>query len=241
MSGIATAIVVSAVVGGVVAHNQGKKSQEAIRDSTASAERTAQSELQELQRQYDLLREDMAPFRETGLTANTLLDEYYAGDLSGFVEDPGRQFQLEEGTKSVNRLAAQQGRLNTGAQDKNLLRFSQGLANQGIQEYLNNLLVASGRGQAATGSVGAAGLQTGLASANVLGNLGSIQGQNALLSGQVRAGTYQDYGNVINNALNQGVQYYGYNQGAGGGQPASYYGSGNPNVPGDAYAPAYGS
>lgn len=222
---IYAAILAGSAITGGLQYLSGREQQSGIDKATAAQLKLSQQQLDVLKQQYDQLREDIAPFRETGLEANALLNRYLAGDTTAFQESPGYQYQLSEGIKAVGRQASAQGRLGTGAQDKNLLRTAQGLASQDFQNWINNMLTISGRGQQAAQYGGSAGLQYAGNASNVYGNMGDIQGNNALLSGQIRGGTYANLGNILTNAINQGAFQYGYNRPpppAGGVMPNPY-------------------
>lgn len=216
MSGwVAGAIVVSSVVSAYESR-KGRKAEDQARREAAEAQRASEErQLAALKEQYDAL----APYRETGLAANEQLNRLLAGDRSQFMQDPGYQYRYEQGQKAVNRAASQQGFLNTPQQQLALQRAGQGEAAQEYDRYMNRLLVLSGRGQAIAGQGQAYGQNV----ANIYANTGQFQAQNALLAGQQRASTYQGYGNIFNNALNQYMQYRGYQQGNTGGGAAGRY------------------
>jgi hypothetical protein len=236
MSGwVAGAIVVGAVVGAVSSKQSSDKQIEAANNASAAQERTAQQQLTELQRQYDLLREDLSSYRQLGTTASQQLQDLLTGKAE---TTPLTEALTRQGSLAVNRQASAQGFLNTGQQKQALQRVGQEAALQGS---INPLLQLTGIGQASAAQTGAAGINTGQSAVGVLGQQGLAQQNAALLGGQARASAYQNYGNIANNALNQYLMYRGYNQGNQG----SYYGSGQTsgygsNVQGDAYAPAYG-
>lgn len=238
MSGwVAGAIVVGAVVGAVSEQQASKKQQQGISEATAAQERTAQQQIAELRREYDLLREDLSTYRNIGTEAGQQLQDLLSGKVS---ETPLTQALARQGTLAVNRAASAQGFLNTGQQKQALQRVGQEAALQGS---INPLLQLTGIGQASAAQTGAAGINTGQSISGVLGQQGLAQGNAALLSGQARASAYQGYGNIANNALNQYLQYRGYQ--SGNAPASSYYGGGQTsgygsNVQGDAYAPAYG-
>lgn len=53
--------------------------------------------------------------------------------------NPGYQFQMQQGNNAITTSAAASGLLNSGQFAKNIDTFSQGLANTDYQQYLNNL------------------------------------------------------------------------------------------------------
>ena len=216
MSWVAVAIVGGAAIGAIATNKAAKAQAGATSEASRIQAGTADRQLQELARQYDVLRQDLAPYREAGTGA---LQALTTGQVQ---ETPLYNVLLEKGTQAVNRAASAQGFLNTPQQQLELQRQGQQAATMGI---INPLFQLANIGQASAAQTGAGALATGQAGANVLGQSGAAQAQNALLAGQARASTYQGYGNIANNALNQYMQWRGYNQAQ---QP----------VQGDAYQPA---
>jgi len=210
MSGwVAGAIVVSAAVNAYSARKQRKAEEQARRDAMSAQERAAAEQREALAE----AREGLKPYEETALEANEQLNRLLAGDWSGFEESPGYQYRQEQGAKQVSRIASKQGFLGTPQQQLAVQRRGQDIASQEYNNYLNSLLVTSGRGASLTGGPGQA---YGQNVANVYANLGNFGAQNALLAGQQRGSTYQGYGNIAQNALNQYMQYRGYQSGQTG-------------------------
>lgn len=115
----------------------------------------AASAQQALETGRNQARSDLAPYNQTGLSANQLLQEqlqYLNGQygLAQYLNDPGYtpmvnsleelqatpgyQFQLEQGQQSVNNSAAAKGSLLSGATMKEMNRFGQGLASTSFQQ-----------------------------------------------------------------------------------------------------------
>jgi len=59
--------------------------------------------------------------------------------VAGFQNNPGYQFQLDQGNQNILRNQAATGQLNSGGTNLDLLKYGQGLANTGWQNYVNNL------------------------------------------------------------------------------------------------------
>jgi hypothetical protein len=89
-------------------------------------------------------REDFAPWRTTGGTANTQaanllgINGQPAADtaMQTFQSSPGYAFQLEQGLRGVDAGAAAKGMLRSGATLKAEQTFGQGLANAGFWKLL---------------------------------------------------------------------------------------------------------
>lgn len=157
------------------------------------------------------------PFREAGLTAQNRLmlmlgmkgsDQNplygkYAGDfgMEDFEADPGYQFRLSEGLKSLDRQAASRGGLISGAALKAAQRYGQDAASQeytnAFNRYqvnrsnqLNPLFSFTGAGQQSTGQVANAAQNYGVGAGQAYGDIGNS-----------RASGYVGQANALNNAL----------------------------------------
>ncbi len=203
MSGIATAVIGSAVIGGVVASNSAKKAANAQRDAANTA---SQTELE----QYYQNREDMQPWRDAGIDA---LGQMRAGTavggdfnrdftLADFTKDPGYGFRLGEGTQALERSAAARGGALSGAALKGITRYGQDFASGEYQnaynrfnadrtQRFNRLASLAGVGQTATRDVAQQGAQ-----------VASNVGNNIMGAGNAQASSYVAQGNAIGGAAN---------------------------------------
>jgi hypothetical protein len=201
MSAVATAIVVSSVVG---SKSAGK---------AAETQAAATSEAANLSNdQYYQTREDQMPWMQAGGRALTKLEnavDYTPFGMDQFNADPGYGFRLKEGQKALEASAAARGGLISGNALKSLVGYGQEM---GSQEYMNAfnryqqeraaklqpLQSLAGVGQTTAANLGAAGA----ANAGAVGNY--------LTSGAAaQAAGYMGQAN----ALNQGVStYLNYNQ-----------------------------
>lgn len=221
MSGIATAIVGTAVVG-AVASNAAAKTQ------AKAANRAA--DLQ--QGQYQLSREDQLPFLEAGYAALARQNELlgiapkggksvprsadfgkYARDFSmqDFEADPGYAFRMSEGLKSLDRQAAARGGLISGGALKAAQRYGQDL---GSQEYINAFnRYQTNRANQLTPLQSMAG--QGQTTAQQLGNAGQTYATNAGnaygAAGQAAASGYMGMANAISGGMGQYLNYQSNN------------------------------
>ncbi|UOF78613.1 hypothetical protein [Bacteriophage sp.] len=203
MSGVATAIVGSAITGGVVASNSASKAANAQRDAANTA---SQTELE----QYYQNREDMQPWREAGqgalgqLTSGTAAGGDFNRDftLADFTKDPGYDFRLQQGQRGVEASAAARGGILSGAALKGLTRYNQDYASGEFQnaynrfnndrtQRFNRLASIAGVGQTATRDVAQMGSQT---ASNVANNI--------IGAGNAQASSYVGQGNAISGAAN---------------------------------------
>ena len=203
-------------------------------DATDAQSAAAASSDAEQRRQYDTTREDNAPFRETGLTANNRLSQLMGlspggadnGSLarnftmadrdSDPVYQSGLQFGLDEGTKGINRQAAAGGNMLSGATLKALTRFGNDYGSTKAGESFNRFNVNQDRGYNKMAGLSGAGMQAtnqvNAAGQNMANNISSTQQG----MGNARASGYIAQGNAWQNALNQGVSAFnnrGSNQG----------------------------
>ena len=81
--------------------------------------------------------------------------------LQGFQNNPGYQFQLQQGTQNVDRNQAAAGMLGSGNTDAAVSNYTTGLANQSWNQYLQNLQPYLGAAQGAAGGIGSLFSQLG--------------------------------------------------------------------------------
>ena len=208
MTWVATAVVGSAIVGGVVASDASRRAGNIQADATKAAQ-DAQERM--FERQVEL----QEPFRQAGIGAlNKLipLSDYTKFGMDQFQADPGYGFRLSEGMKALDRTAAARGGLLSGATLKGAQRYGQDL---GSQEYmnafnryqternaqLNPLQSLAGVGQTATGAL-----------TNAAQQFGAQTGQNLQDIGTARASSYLGSANALSGALNAAGNAYMYNQ-----------------------------
>ena len=187
MSWVATAIVGSAVIGGVFASKAAKQSRKGFDAAT-----------EEQRRQFDLTRSDFAPFREAGVEAVGRLNALSSGDFSSFQTSPGFNFRRSEGTRDIGNVFAARG--GGGNAMKRLVEFNQELASNEFGNFFGRQLAIAGFGQAATQGTAAAGAN---AAANISNNL--IGAADARASGIAGIG----------NAATAGIGNFLFAKGAG--------------------------
>lgn len=203
MSGIATAIVGSAIIGGITASNAAGDAADAQVQSTQEANATQL-------KMFEQNRADQEPWRQAGVTA---LGQLGAGTVSGgdfnrdftmadFTKDPGYDFRMKEGQRGLDSSAAARGGALSGAAIKASERYNQDYASGEYQNAynrfnadrtarFNRLSSLAGVGQTATNQVGAQGAQT----ANTIS-------ENQIGAGDARASGYIGQGNAMSGAAN---------------------------------------
>lgn len=243
--GVGAAILGGSVVSGLLGSRAASK-------QAAATSHAADVATVEQRRQFDLTRQDTAPWREKGVEALNFLspitqqpmDEFQLGE---FEASPGYQFRTEEGQKGVENYLSARGMARSGRGIKEIERFRQGTAadeytnffNRQLtqyqqkqadkQNYLANLMNVAGLGQSATNTAVGAGQQT----ASNIGNY-------AMQAGAGQAQAYGTQYGALNNAIQGGLSnYLAYQQQQNmmnQFQNAAY--RANPAY-GDAYMPAY--
>lgn len=201
MSGVATAIGVSAVVGYVASENASNRAASAQKDAAKSAT-TSQ------ERMYNQQREDLEPWRQAGIgSLSQMQNPEFQQDfkMSDFEKDPGYQFRMDEGQKALERSAAARGGLNSTGTLRNLTRYSQGVAsdeynnaynrfNADRDRRFNRLASLAGVGQTANTQLGQAGT-----------NYANNVSQNAMAQGNANSAQAIASGNNLSNLVSNGA------------------------------------
>lgn len=148
----------------------------------------------ELQRQFDLTRSDLAPWREAGGAAinagAAMLKPGY-----DYTASPGYQFRLNEGNRAIENSGAAKGMLMSGGTLKDIDRFSQGLAASDFGDSFNRQMAIAGGGQQAATSGAQMGQQTA-------GGIADLYTQ----MGNARASGYIGQSNAIGQSIGQAAQ-----------------------------------
>lgn len=226
MSGVATAIVGGAVIGGVLT-SQASKS--AANTQAAAADRATQAQQDALAQQMELQK----PFTEAGTTAVNQLSamtqpggeatKQFAYDPFQYQADPGYAFRLKEGMNAMNATAAARGGLISGNALKAGQMYGQEMGSQEYQNsfnrYLQNYANAQNTFQLNRNNlldplkfltnIGQAGASN--QAANV-GSFGSSQAANTIGAANATAAGQVGSANAISNAIGQGIGGYQMNQ-----------------------------
>jgi hypothetical protein len=216
MSGIATAVIGSAVVGGVVGTIGANKAASATTDA---ANTNLQGTNATLAQQKDIYNQDVArnkPFYDTGVAANANLDKMVNGGYN-MSESPAAQYELQQGTKSLNRQLAARGLLGSGNASQRLAELSSGVAASDYNNQYNRLLDQVKIGTGASASAGNAGNQM----SNNLSNANAANSASNTAAGAGRAALYSGYGGLVNNTVSTGINAYGALSGNGAGMSSN--------------------
>lgn len=212
---------------GDAADTQAAAADRAAELSNAQYKQTRDDQL----RQYEQVRADQAPYRETGTTAlarlagGTAPGGQYARSfgLSDYQADPGYQFRIQQGEQGINRAASARGGQYSGATLKALARFNQDI---GSQEYgnaysrfnadqtnqFNRNATLAGIGQTANAATGSAGSSAYGTIAQAGSNAANQIGANIQNAGEARASGYVGRSNAIGSGIKQVYDQYQQNQ-----------------------------
>jgi len=213
MSGVATAIAGSALIGAYSA-NQASGAQADAANAGMKAEERMFNKQQELQ----------APFREAGLTAqNKLMDLLGLSDRTGaegygsaqqpfgmeqFQADPGYGFRMQEGMKALNQTAAARGGMLSGNALRGAQEYGQNLGSQEYQNAYNRYQSERASRLNPLQSLMGAGQTSANYLSGAAGQLGQSQAAGQAALGNIRASGYMGAANALTGAMGQGINYY---------------------------------
>lgn len=224
MSGIATAVVASAVIGGAMSSDAAGNASDAQLQASREASAT------EL-KMFEQNREDQKPWRDAGIVALGQLGEGTkdGGDfnrdftLADFTKDPGYDFRMREGQRGLDSSAAARGGALSGAAIKASERYNQDYASGEYQNAynrfnadrtarFNRLSSLAGVGQTATNQVGAQGAQVASSIAENQIGAGNARASGYIGQGNAMSGVANTLGNFAMNSqyMNQGTNPYAY-------------------------------
>jgi len=190
--GIATAIIGSAIVGGVMSSRAQKS---AAKTASGAQTRAAEQSIAEQRRQFDAVQQLMAPYVQSGTTA---LSRYNA--LTGLSGEEAQQTLINQSTsgaeygslvrqgeEAILQSASATGGLRGGNTQSALARFRPEILSSLIRDEYSRLGGMVSMGQNAAAGVGNAGMQTGQNISNQYGQIGQAQAGAALARGQATA------------------------------------------------------
>jgi hypothetical protein len=192
MSFIATAIIGSAVVGGVLSSNAQKS---AAKSASRAQQQAADQSIAEQRRQFDAVQQLMAPYVQSGTTA---LSRYNA--LTGLSGQEAQQSMIQQissgaeygalvraGEEGILQSASATGGLRGGNTQSALAKFRPEILSSLIRDEYSRLGNMASMGQNAAAGLGNAGMQTGQNISNQYGQIGQAQAGAALARGQATA------------------------------------------------------
>lgn len=221
---------ISATIGSAVIGAGGQIIGGSEQQSAAQSANNAQLQM------YNQMRSDLMPYMQTGLGANTNLQNLTGTTLdangnptgnpltspllqapsmnlseSALEQTPGYQFNLSQGLKAVQNVAAARGLGSSGAALKGAASYATGLADNTYQNQFNNavtnqdnqfnrLLGLTQLGQNSAAGVGASGIQTGKGVASNTIGAGTAGAASTIGAASQAGGIGQNY--LLNNLTN---------------------------------------
>lgn len=209
MSGIATAVVGSAVIGGVVASKSADKAAKAqIQAGEAASDAQLQATqlgIEEQQRQFDAIQELLKPYVDAGTGAiagqEALLGlagaDEQAAAIAALEASPQFESIVQQGEEALLQNASATGGLRGGNLQGALAQFRPQILSQLIESQFGKLGSVAGLGQASAAGQAAAGQQTASAISSLLGQQGQALASQAIGQGQALAGSALAKGQAI--------------------------------------------
>jgi len=218
MSGVATAIAGAAIIGGTISYINSSNANDAQQQAAQSANQTQTNEFNEQM-------SAQAPWRFAGQRAlSEMADPYFQQtfNMSDFQQDPGYQFDLQQGQQAIERSAAARGGLASGGMMKDMANYTQGMASNEYQNAYNrfnndqtqrfNRLASQAQiGQTANGQAAQVGMNTANnISANTIG-AGNAAAASQIAQGNIVGGGTSNLGGSMGNYLMQQQMLSAYN------------------------------
>jgi hypothetical protein len=198
MSGIATAMVGSAVVGGYMS----SKAQEGAAETAAGAQQAStEASIAEQRRQFDAMQELLAPYvaagepaiQQMGVLAGLGAPGEQQAAIAAIEQSPLFQAQVRQGEEALLQQASATGGLRGGNIQAALAQYRPQMLQQALETQYNRLAGLGQMGQASAAGQAAQGMQSAADIGNLLQQSGQAQAQAALASGQAQA---QMWGNI---------------------------------------------
>jgi hypothetical protein len=212
----------ASLVGGVM---QSRGAKRAARAQQQAADQSLQLQREMFNRQTELAE----PFRQGGITSQNEMmrmlglggdpnsegygavgRQFTAADME---MDPGYQFRLSEGLKSLDRTAAARGGMISGGALKAAGRYGQEFASGEFTNAFNRMRLLQADRLGALGTMYGAGQTATQQLSNQAGQFGVNAGNSMMDAGRARASGYIGSANAFSNALGQAAMGYGLAQG----------------------------
>jgi hypothetical protein len=186
----------------------------AARRGAAAQTASAQAGIDEQRRQFDAVRELLAPFVTGGTSAfNQQMALVGVGGadaqraaLQAIEQGPEFAALARQGENAILQSAAATGGLRGGNVQGALAQFRPQILSGLIEQQYSRLGGLASAGQSAAAGVGTAGMQTGQNISSLLAQQGAARAGSALAQGQA-------FGNLIGSAgmaIGRGMAYQGY-------------------------------
>ena len=230
MTWIAAAIIGGSVVSGVIGASGAKDAAKTQADAANQASATQLA-------MFNQTQQNAQPWINAGEGALSQLASgtqpggaltptaYTPFTMDQFTQDPGYQFQLQQGQNALTNASSLTGGMNSNNL-KGLIGYSQGLANTDYQQALNNYMAQFQLGNQQKqqqftnlSTLSQAGANAGQGLGTQSANVGSTVGGNTIGAGNAQAAGTVGAANAVTGALghgyNQWLQSQFMNQGMG--------------------------
>lgn len=205
MSGVATAIVASAVIGGVSSSKAAKTQAGAAAAATDAQERMFERQV-ELQQPYREAGEEALNRLRAGTKVGGEFDKAFS--QTNWQQDPGYAFRMSEGMKGLERSAAARGGLLSGSALKGITRYGQDLASQEYQNAFNRYYAERANKLQPLQSIAGIGQTSANTLTSAAGTLGGQIGSNIIGAGNAMAAGQIGQANAISSGVGQGINFY---------------------------------
>lgn len=218
MSGMITATVGAAVVGGVAANQAAKKQAKASGKASDAQVRAAEIATEEQRRQFDKMQELMKPYVEGGASAFqqqlAMSGALGAGARyqaqNAIMHDPAFQHKQKVAEQALLANASATGGLRGGNTQMALAELAPGMLADEMSQRYNMLGGISQMGQNSAAGVGSAGMNMASNIGNNAMAAGNAIGQNYVNQGNLAAQRYNTIGSIANRAAGAYAAYKGY-------------------------------
>lgn len=155
--------------------------------------------IDEQRRQYDLTRQDQAPWLQAGQQALGQQQAFLSGDWSGFQNSPDYKYALDQGLNAIEHRAAARGGLFGGGNTRDAMTFGSGLATQNANSYWNKIAGMSGTGQQTASNLGQFGANMATNIGNQYNNIGNARQSSYQAQGDTNSQMAGALGGLFNN------------------------------------------
>lgn len=198
--GTTAALIGASAIGGIAQASAANRAADA-------QEAAANRQIEAANETRDIIRADLAPYREGGLDAqNALRFELGLGDrpdgYRGYEASPYANYLMTTGRDNIEAGAAYGGSLYSGRTMQALEQYRQGVAGADRNTFVDRLTGVANSGQNAAAQTAAAETNQLNALTTAYGNIGNAQAAGAV-----------GVGNALSGAINNGIGIWGYQQG----------------------------
>jgi hypothetical protein len=169
------------------------------KDAANAVQAGQQSGIDEQRRQFDLTRQDMAPWLSAGTDALGKQTAFLNGDWSGFQNSPDYKYALSQGLDSIDHRAAARGGLFGGGNTRDAMTFGSGLATKNADGYWNKIAGMSGTGNASAANLGSLGASMANGISGAYSNMGNARASSYFNRGYNNAAAGSNLANIFQN------------------------------------------